>query len=644
MALEESQKEADRLATTKQGTVSSVQLTQSALDDLLSLGVGELVSGNSDQPSSSGAWNSMGMADPWGVPQSSTPASAHTNDGLFTSSNNDPWATSFDLLGGDLLSPTNSMTTSTTNSTNGTRKTPENFLGENKNLVNLDNSLGSNAPSTAGGNPSLTSSAPAANPFAAQQRKSPTLNEMRAALDESNEEESSLDSTENSISSTHRQDALQALLEFGVVERVSTIRLPQTSLKNNEETNFCRFAQHLCSEAETPLTRKYVVDEFINVHRTNTPDTTINNWFDDWADRIEKIPGLSTNALIKLVFILGTNVHPRLLGRFNSHGTTKTAAKTAKIRRLTGFCSKDFSFKIGVLSHDGLVELLDQNDTSIQQFHISGYVEDLNSLGLLRLQTECAVYTYNRNKKAKLSRAQKHVLFFFEEAVMFCIKRVNKRKTGLNSEPEIFEHKLCIPIISLGHEAASGTGAGRFEVWDEAKTDAYVIETIDPSARTKWIQRLGKSDTSQDTWLENRQRPKSWASTVSNESSCSSSTRESDSAESTLDTNGNTQTTRVNVPYSPTLDGHLDLTLQMDTTPLRAAPTKLASPSMFNPLASSIPRKDSDSLMNGELVRRLRGPMDGIPSTSGSVVQSSSRMDETPKMRKPKDRKPKDLC
>ncbi|EGT58175.1 hypothetical protein CAEBREN_13681 [Caenorhabditis brenneri] len=49
-----------------------------------------------------------------------------------------------------LLSPTNSMTTSTTNSTNGTRKTPENFLGENKNLVNLDNSLGSNAPSTAG--------------------------------------------------------------------------------------------------------------------------------------------------------------------------------------------------------------------------------------------------------------------------------------------------------------------------------------------------------------------------------------------------------------------------------------------------------------------------------------------------------------
>ncbi|CAL2048910.1 unnamed protein product [Caenorhabditis brenneri] len=73
-----------------------------------------------------------------------------------------------------------------------------------------------------------------------------------------------------------------------------------------------------------------------------------------------------------------------------------------------------------------------------------------------------------------------------------------------------------------------------------------------------------------------------------------------------------------------------------------STPTKLASPSMFNPLASSTPRKDSDSEMNGGVVRRLRDPMDDIPSTSGSAAQSSSRMNETPKMRKPKDRKPKD--
>uniref|UniRef100_A0A1I7TCU1 DH domain-containing protein n=1 Tax=Caenorhabditis tropicalis TaxID=1561998 RepID=A0A1I7TCU1_9PELO len=220
------------------------------------------------------------------------------------------------------------------------------------------------------------------------------------------------------------------------------------------------------------------------------------------------------------------------------------------------------------MTRDSMVELLSQIDASMQQLHISGYNGDLKSLGLLRLQTECDVYTYNRKKKAKLSRAQKRFLFFFDGAVMFCKKRVSSPgAAALNSEPEYFEHKFCIPIISLGYDASSRTGANRFEVWDEAKTDAYVIETADPSARTKWIQRLGKSETSQDAWLENRQRPKSWASTVSNESSCSSSTRESDSTDSAMDTNGNTQTTQVSVPYSPTLDGSLDLT--MDTTQIR---------------------------------------------------------------------------
>lgn len=142
-------------------------------------------------------------------------------------------------------------------------------------------------------------------------------------------------------------------------------------------------------------------------------------------------------------------------------------------------------------------------------------------------------------------------------------------------------------IPSLGYDVSSRTGTGRFEVWDEAKTDAYVIETIDQSARAKWIQRLGKNESSQDSWLENnRQRPKSWASTVSNESSCSSSTRESDSTDSTMDTNGNTQTTQVNGSYSPTLDHSIELSVslslwkprfwawdfQMDTTtPLRTA-------------------------------------------------------------------------
>ncbi|CAI5454230.1 unnamed protein product [Caenorhabditis angaria] len=236
LALEESKKEAERLSHTKQGVVGSGQLTQSALDDLLSLGVGELVTSSSNDPSSS-AWGSTSTAqivDPWGMPTTNNGASAANNGGgLYPSAAmlNDPWATqqvaptvpqqssdpfaawdapaqnqhnqfaasaipttappsydSMDLLGGDILAPTTSSTTLTAGSTNGTRKTPENFLGENSNLVNLDNLLGtaattSSAPLPNGGNPFLTSSTATvtSNPFAAQQRKSPTLNEMRAA-------------------------------------------------------------------------------------------------------------------------------------------------------------------------------------------------------------------------------------------------------------------------------------------------------------------------------------------------------------------------------------------------------------------------------------------------------------------------------
>ncbi|VDP53453.1 unnamed protein product [Heligmosomoides polygyrus] len=42
LALEESQREAERMAKMEPKTVNSGQLTQSALDDLLSLGVGEV--------------------------------------------------------------------------------------------------------------------------------------------------------------------------------------------------------------------------------------------------------------------------------------------------------------------------------------------------------------------------------------------------------------------------------------------------------------------------------------------------------------------------------------------------------------------------------------------------------------------------
>ncbi|KHJ89814.1 ENTH domain protein [Oesophagostomum dentatum] len=219
LALEESQREAERMAKMEQKTVNSGQLTQSALDDLLSLGVGELVT--TEQPSSSSTtWGNTGLVDPWATP-APQPQTASTS--LYPSGqlvNNDPWVPA---TGTPLLTTTANTSTSapkpsstvdpfsaweqqleqtpsteqasstTTNgpSTSGSRKTPENFLGENSNLVNLDNLLGVSSSNNSNGkrfsfiscaNPFLlSSSSSASNPFATQQRKSPTLNEMRAA-------------------------------------------------------------------------------------------------------------------------------------------------------------------------------------------------------------------------------------------------------------------------------------------------------------------------------------------------------------------------------------------------------------------------------------------------------------------------------
>ncbi|KIH69605.1 hypothetical protein ANCDUO_00049 [Ancylostoma duodenale] len=75
LALEESQREAERMAKMEPKTVNSGQLTQSALDDLLSLGVGEIVT--SEQPtSSSNAWGNTGLVDPWATPASQPQAAS----------------------------------------------------------------------------------------------------------------------------------------------------------------------------------------------------------------------------------------------------------------------------------------------------------------------------------------------------------------------------------------------------------------------------------------------------------------------------------------------------------------------------------------------------------------------------------------
>ncbi|KAK6061748.1 hypothetical protein COOONC_00587 [Cooperia oncophora] len=167
-----------------------------------------------DQPSSSStSWANTGLVDPWASPtsteQQTTSATLYPSGQL----DNDPWmpCTRTEVLTGDSSLPgstridvasdqfsawgkqpeqplnTVAMSTKSSNGVGSlavstTRGAPETFLGENRNLVNLDNLLGLSSTDSACVNPFLLSSATStAKPFALQQRKSPTLNEMRAA-------------------------------------------------------------------------------------------------------------------------------------------------------------------------------------------------------------------------------------------------------------------------------------------------------------------------------------------------------------------------------------------------------------------------------------------------------------------------------
>ncbi|KIH59172.1 hypothetical protein ANCDUO_10610, partial [Ancylostoma duodenale] len=88
-------------------------------------------------------------------------------------------------------------------------------------------------------------------------------------------------------------------------------------------------------------------------------------------------------------------------------------------------------------------------------------------------------------------------------------------------------HLNFLQMSSLGFSECSRSGGTRFELWDEAKSDAYAVETCDVEQRSRWIHRLSRVVPREDQLI--RQRPKSWTSTISNDSTCSSSTRSSDS-------------------------------------------------------------------------------------------------------------------
>ncbi|PIO77107.1 hypothetical protein TELCIR_00819 [Teladorsagia circumcincta] len=121
-------------------------------------------------------------------------------------------------------------------------------------------------------------------------------------------------------------------------------------------------------------------------------------------------------------------------------------------------------------------------------------------------------------------------------------------------------------MSSLGFSELSRSGGSRFELWDEAKSDAYAIETLDAEQRQRWIQRLSRVAPREDQLV--RQRPKSWTSTISNDSTCSSSTRSSDS-EVPVDTNGNSKSTAV---FAPSSDSPENAAIEVDMPITSIAP------------------------------------------------------------------------
>ncbi|KAH7731972.1 Epsin 2 [Aphelenchoides avenae] len=237
IALEESKRELERTQSLDIGDASATSRSksgtsqpQSTIDDLLSIGFG------APPAPSTPAGDPWGgpAADPWS-PAPAAPAAAvptaTTNTNVYPSlldattppaaaptlANNDPWSpapatngvavhSEADLLSGPPASndPWAAFEASTTANTtiasssspitaanNGmgqqrpNLKTPESFLGENSSLVNLDNLMGPPAQAKPASNPFIfgttTSVQPPTNPFAAQQRPSPTLHEMMVA-------------------------------------------------------------------------------------------------------------------------------------------------------------------------------------------------------------------------------------------------------------------------------------------------------------------------------------------------------------------------------------------------------------------------------------------------------------------------------
>ncbi|XP_053210710.1 epsin-2-like [Panonychus citri] len=156
------------------GASSSLNNTQSlASNDPWSVGPGNHVT-NSD-PWNGNSGRTSATNDPW---QSSPPA--------LTPQSTDPWSsqTGEEMISKspvkETISSSISFDSAISSNTQTTRKTPENFLGPNSNLVNLDALVSSKTTGVlpAGGNPFAT--VPVCNPFQAAKPPPPTINQLRS--------------------------------------------------------------------------------------------------------------------------------------------------------------------------------------------------------------------------------------------------------------------------------------------------------------------------------------------------------------------------------------------------------------------------------------------------------------------------------
>ncbi|MFH4981235.1 hypothetical protein AB6A40_007944 [Gnathostoma spinigerum] len=203
-----------------------------------------------------------------------------------------------------------------------------------------------------------------------------------------------------------------------------------------------------------------------------------------------------------------------------------------------------------------MLYLLSQLNSAMQQLHISGYAGDLKSLGSLRIQSECDIYAFKKRNR-RISKAQRRHLFLFDGGLLFC----KKRTQPVAYAPEYYEHKINIPTSSLGFTEISTTSPSRFDVWDEKKNEAYAVKPMDDDGKSKWLESLQRLSIQGDRLTAERaqhrvQRPQSWTSTISNESSTSRQSSSGDTVNSVdcnfVDTNGNQSVLSLTSPTSNT--------------------------------------------------------------------------------------------